>query len=278
MSSPRFDHRAATDIAELLRDAARTEIMPRFRRLAAGAVRTKTGPLDLVTDADEGAERVIAAGLAARFPGCLVVGEEGAAADPGLLARLAGADLAFVVDPVDGTANFAAGLPLFGSMIAAVLRGEVVAGWIHDPLGDDTAVALRGEGAWIEAPDGHRASLRVAPPEPIERMLGDLSWTYLPEPLRTRVASRQPRLAGTVGLRCAAHAYRMVAGGNLHLLLFNRLMPWDHAAGSLLHREAGGYAAGFDGQPYSPLRHTGGLICAPDLASWEEARATLLDA
>lgn len=276
---PRFDRRVATDIAELLREAARTEIMPRFRRLAAGAVRTKTGPLDLVTDADEEAERVIAAGLRARFPGCLVVGEEGAAADPDLLGRLADADLAFVVDPVDGTANFASGLPLFGSMVAAVLKGEVVAGWIHDPLGDDTAVALRGEGAWIESPaGGGRSPLRVASPAPLGRMLGDLSWTYLPEPLRGRVASRLPLLAGAVGLRCAAHAYRQVAGGHLHLLLFNRLMPWDHAAGWLLHREAGGYAASFDGQPYSPLRHGGGLICAPDAASWREARTALLAA
>jgi fructose-1,6-bisphosphatase/inositol monophosphatase family enzyme len=276
--SPRlFDRQTATAVAELLRNAARAEIMPRFRRLAAGAVRSKTGPLDLVTDADEEAERVIAAGLAARFPGCLVVGEEGVAADPGLLGRLADADLAFVVDPVDGTANFAAGLPLFGCMAAAVLRGEVVAGWIHDPLGDDTAIALRGEGAWIEAPDGRQTPLRVAAPRPLERMVGDLSWTYLPEPLRSRVASRLPRLAGAVGLRCAAHAYRQVAGGHLQLLLFNRLMPWDHAAGWLLHREAGGYAAGFDGQPYSPLRHGGGLICAPDEASWKEARAELLD-
>jgi fructose-1,6-bisphosphatase/inositol monophosphatase family enzyme len=277
VSPPRFDGRTATDIAELLRDAARAEIMPRFRRLGAGDVRFKTGPLDLVTDADEAAERLIAAGLAARFPGCVVVGEEGAAADPALLDRLAEAELAFVVDPVDGTANFAGGLPLFGCMAAAIVRGEVVAGWIHDPLGDDTAVALRGEGAWIESPDGRRTPLRVAAPAPLERMLGDLSWTYLREPLRTRVASRLPLLAGAVGLRCAAHAYRMVASGHLHLLLFNRLLPWDHAAGCLLHREAGGYAAGFDGRPYSPLRHTGGLICAPNAACWEEIRAKLLE-
>ena len=278
MSPQRFDLRTATSVAELLREAALAEIMPRFRRLADGAVRSKTGPLDLVTDADEGAERIIAAGLAARFPGCLVVGEEGTAADPGLLGRLADADLAFVVDPVDGTANFAAGLPLFGCMVAAILRGEVVAGWIHDPLGEDTAIALRGEGAWIEpAGDGGRAPLRAAAPAPLERMVGDLSWSYLPEPLRTRVASRLPLLAGTVGLRCAAHAYRSVASGYLHLLLFNRLMPWDHAAGWLLHHEAGGYSAGFDGRAYSPLRHGGGLICAPDAVSWREARAKLLD-
>ncbi len=276
--SPPIDPQALADVAALLRDTAHAEIMPRFRHLSAGAVRSKSGPLDLVTDADEAAERAIAAGLAARFPGCLVVGEEGVAADPALLGRLGGADLAFVVDPVDGTANFAAGLPLFGCMAAAILRGEVVAGWIHDPLGDDTAVAVRGGGAWIETPDGARSPLRVAAPTPFGRMVGDVSWTYLDEPMRTRVASRLPRLAGTVGLRCAAHAYRAIAAGHLHLLLFNRLMPWDHAAGWLLHQEAGGYSAGFDGQPYSPLCNGGGLICTPDPASWSEARATLLEA
>ncbi|MDO9708642.1 inositol monophosphatase family protein [Paracraurococcus lichenis] len=273
----RFDQGAMQDVARLLRDAAMAEIMPRFRRLAAGAVRAKTGPLDLVTDADEAAERAIAAGLARRFPGCLVVGEEATAADPALLDRLCQADLAFVVDPVDGTANFAAGLPLFGSMAAAVVRGEVVAGWIHDPLGDDTAMALRGEGAWIEAPDGHRHDLRVAAPVPVAEMVGAFNWGYLPEPLKSRVTSRLPRIRASVTFRCAAHEYRMVAGGHAHALLYNRLMPWDHAPGWLLHREAGGYSARFDGSAYGPHVTGGGMIVAPDRASFEALRETLLD-
>ncbi|GGG29159.1 inositol monophosphatase [Caldovatus sediminis] len=276
---PRLDARAASDIAALLRAAARAEILPRFRRLAPEAVRAKTGPLDLVTDADEAAERAIEAGLAARFPGCLVVGEEAAAADPGVLARLRDAELAFVVDPVDGTANFAAGLPLFGCMAAAILRGEVVAGWIHDPVGDDTAVALRGEGAWVEDAEGRRvADLRVAEPVPVGRMVAAVSWAYLPAPLRARVPANLPRLAAAVQYRCAAHDYRLAAGGHIHAFLYHRLMPWDHAAGWLLHREAGGYAARFDGSAYTPLEHTGGLIGAPDRASWEAVRAALLEA
>ncbi len=274
----RFDHRLATDIAALIRDAARAEIMPRFRRLAPGSVRAKTGPLDLVTEADEAAERVIEAGLRRSFPGCLVVGEEATAADPSLLSGLAEAEVAFVVDPVDGTANFAAGVPLFGSMVAAFVRGEVVAAWIHDPLGDDTAVALRGEGAWIEDPEGRRLhDLCVAEGMPVSRMVGSVSWGYLPEPLKSRVTARLPRLAAAVGFRCAAHEYRLVAGGSAHLLVYNRLMPWDHAPGWLIHREAGGHAARFDGSPYDPARQTsGGLICAPDPASWREAHAALL--
>ena len=268
----------AREVAALLRDAARAEIMPRFRRLAPEAVRAKSGPLDLVTEADEAAERAITAGLVRRFPGCVVVGEEATAADAGLLTRLAGADLAFVVDPVDGTANFAAGLPLFGCMAAAYRRGEVVAAWIHDPLGDDTAAAIRGEGAWVEDAAGRRvADLRVAAPVPAARMVGAVSWGWLPEPLKSRVTARLPHLAATVGLRCAAHEYRLAAGGHLHLLFYNKLMPWDHAPGWLLHREAGGHAARFDGSAYDAAWHTsGGLLCAPDAASWEEARAVLL--
>lgn len=268
----------AADVAALLRDAARAEILPRFRRLAQGAVRTKSGPLDLVTDADEAAERVIEAGLTRLFPGCVVVGEEAAAADPSVMDRLADADLAFVVDPVDGTANFAAGLPLFATMAAAVVKGEVVGAWIHDPLGDDTAMALRGEGAWIADPEGrHMADLRVAAPVPVGQMLGAISWTYLPPPLRAQVTARFPRFAGVVGYRCAAHEYRWAAGGHGHVLFYNRLMPWDHLPGWLLHREAGGYSARFDGSDYRPIHRDGGLICAPDRQSWDAVRHALLD-
>lgn len=268
----------ASDVARLLRDAARAEIMPRFRRLAPDAVRAKTGPLDLVTEADEAAERVIEAGLAKLLPGCVVIGEEGTAADPALLDRLAGADCAVVVDPVDGTANFAAGVPLFGCMAALFLRGECVAGWIHDPLGDDTAIALRGEGAWVEDAEGRsHGALAVAAPAPVSDMVGAVSWGWMPEPLRARVPARLPRLAATVNFRCVAHEYRLAAGGHAHLLVYNKLMPWDHAPGWLLHAEAGGYAAQFDGRPYDPARaRSGGLICAPGRACWEAAHAALL--
>ncbi|WP_137127548.1 inositol monophosphatase family protein [Roseomonas sp. HF4] len=270
--------RHATEVATLLREAARAEILPRFRRLAQGEVRSKSGPLDLVTDADEAAERVIEAGLLRMFPGAVIVGEEAAAADEGVLDRLVGADLAFVVDPVDGTANFASGTPLFGCMAAAVVRGEVVGAWIHDPLGDDTAIALRGEGAWIADGEGrHMADLRVAAPVPVERMIVAVSWTYLKEPMRSQVAGRLARFAGVVGFRCAAHEYRLSASGHCHAQFYNRLMPWDHLPGWLIHREAGGYAARFDGSAYGPLHRDGGLIVTPDRHSWDAVRHALLD-
>jgi fructose-1,6-bisphosphatase/inositol monophosphatase family enzyme len=273
----RFDHRMATDVAALLRDATMAEILPRFRRLTAGAIRTKSSPMDLVTDADEAAERQITRDLLARFPGCVVVGEEASAADPSILGKLADAELAFVVDPVDGTSNFAAGVPLFGCMAAAIVKGEVVAGWIHDPLGNDTAIALRGEGAWIEHEEYGRTDLRVAAAVPIEEMIGAVSWTWMEEPLRSRVTSRLSRLASGVQFRCAAHEYRLVASGGAHLTLYNKLMPWDHLPGWLLHREAGGYSARFDGSEYLPTHTGGGLLLAPDKDSWQAIKTALLD-
>ena len=269
----------ATDLhvlATILRDAARAEILPRFRHLATGAVRHKTGPLDLVTDADEAAERFIGASLAARFPAAIVVGEEACSSAPALLARLADADLAFVVDPVDGTANFAAGLPLFGVMAAAIRRGEVIAAAIHDPVGDDTAFALRGAGAWLETPDGDRSDLRVAASAPVDEMAGNVSWRFMPEPQRHTVCGNLPRLGESWDYRCAAHEYRMAAAGHCHFLVFNRLLPWDHAPGWLLHREAGGFSARLDGSDYTPTATDGGLICAPDRASWQVLHDTLL--
>jgi fructose-1,6-bisphosphatase/inositol monophosphatase family enzyme len=70
----------------------------------------------------------------------------------------------------------------------------------------------------------------------------------------------------------------MVAAGSTHVLMFNRLLPWDHAPGWLLHREAGGYSARFDDTPYLPVHASGGIICAPDRASWHAVRAALLPA
>ena len=270
--SDRFD---IHELNGLLRRAAAAEIMPRFRNLAPGAVRTKSSPLDLVTDADLAAEAMIGAELHARYPGALIVGEEAAADDPGLLDGLDDADLTFVIDPVDGTANFAAGLPLFGVILAVLRRGEVVAGIIYDPVGDDSAIALRGEGAWLEDASGNRTDLRVAPRAATKAMIGSLSWRFFPRAERPAILTAAARFGGNFDFRCAAHHYRMIASGACHFMLYHRLLPWDHAAGWLLHREAGGYAAMLDGRDYRPSILDGGYLCAPDPECWHELAGIL---
>jgi fructose-1,6-bisphosphatase/inositol monophosphatase family enzyme len=260
----------------LLRRAGQREVMPRFRRLGAESIRTKSGPLDLVTDADLAAEAMIARALRRRFPGCLVVGEEAASADPTLLRQLDGATLAFVVDPIDGTANYAAGLPVFATMAAAICDGQVVASCIHDPVLDESCLALAGQGAWAESPLNGPRDLQVSAPMPFAEMTGFVSWRFLPEPRRSRVMRNLLGLRAAWDFRCAAQHYRLIAGGQCDFSFYNRLLPWDHAPGWLLHKEAGGFAARFDGSDYSPLSTAGGLICAPDEASWRTLRDGLL--
>ncbi len=263
-------------VLALLRIVSAGEIMPRFKHLAAADVRTKSGPLDPVTVADEAAERALTAGLRALFGGADVIGEEAVAANPALLNRLRAPGKVWVIDPIDGTANYASELPLFGVMLALVEADEVLAGFIHDPVSGDTAVAMAGGGAWMVAPDGTRRRMRVAAPAPVAQMTGSISWRYMRQPLRAQVMSRLDRLAGVTDYRCAAHQYRMLAGGHCHMQMFRRLYPWDHAAGFLLHREAGGYARRFDGSGYLPSETEGGLLLAPDAASWLALEEALL--
>jgi fructose-1,6-bisphosphatase/inositol monophosphatase family enzyme len=270
-----FSSKDAVRVGDIMAKAAQAEIMPRFRTLSADQVKQKSSSFDLVTEADEAAEKAISKQLAAAFPGSVIIGEEAAAKDPDIVSGIAEAELAFIIDPIDGTKNFVAGLPLFGSMIAATVRGEIVFGAIHDPICEDTAFALRGEGAWREGRHRACADLKVAAPVPLARMDGIISTSFLPEPLRSTVNGNLARIGLTGSLHCAAHEYRLAASGHRHLLLYNKLMPWDHAAGWLLHREAGGFSARFDGSAYKATLQTGGLLCAPDQESWQLARAAL---
>ena len=267
----------ARTLAAILREAAQAEILPRFRGEIPQAVRQKTSRLDLVTDADEAAEAAVAAALRRAFPGCAVVGEESSGRDPALFDALTAADLAFVVDPIDGTKNFSAGLPLFGVMAAALRRGEIVAGVILDPIRDDWAIALKGGGAWIENGRERLTDLRgAATPSLALEMSGIVSWLFFPEPLRAHVTANLSRVAGAVDYRCAAHQYRSLAAGHYDFALYGKAMPWDHAPGVLIYAEAGGRTAFLDGEPYTVGRRSGGLLCAPDEERWLVLRDALV--
>lgn len=270
-----FTRHDAVIVGKILAEVARAEIMPRFNGSLASSTREKSSTFDVVTDADEAAEREIARRLLQLYPGALVIGEEAAGRDPDVLSRIATAELAFIIDPIDGTKNFSSGVPLFGVMLAATVRGEVVMGIIHDPVCDDTSFAVRGGGAWRQGADLIDKEMKVALPVPVNQMHVVAGTNFLPEPMRSTVVRNLPKVAMNFWMRCAAHEYRMAAAGHCHALVYNKLMPWDHAAGWLIHKEAGGYSAHFDGSPYKPDHLTGGLICAPDQSSWGLLRDVL---
>lgn len=263
-------------LGECVREAARAEIMPRFRNLGDTDVSEKTSATDLVTQADLLAEHRITAALKERFPSALVVGEEAYDADKSVVPALADAELAFVIDPVDGTFNFAAGLPVFGTMLAVTVRGETVAGIIHDPALGDTVTAIKGAGAFLVRQDGQSSRLKVAEPAALNQMVGGMSWGHMEEPDRSRICANMAKARMTFAFNCSAYEYWMVASGKLHFIGHAKLMPWDHLAGVLAHQEAGGHTAKFDGTPYRPGETVGGIISAPDEESWQLIRREIV--
>ena len=225
-------------LANLLQEAAVREILPRFRNLGEGDVRMKSEAIDLVTEADEAAERLIRDGVAEIMPGALFIGEEAVAADPALLGRLAGADLAVVVDPIDGTFNFASGLALFGVMLSVVSKGETVAGLIYDPIGNDWAIVEKGSGSWMCKPDGSQEQMFMRPSQPLEQMIGIANTGFFDLEMRRKILSNLAEVRLFTSYRCAAHEYRLLGQGHMDFAMYNKLMPWDHLGGALMMQEA----------------------------------------
>jgi fructose-1,6-bisphosphatase/inositol monophosphatase family enzyme len=248
--------------------------MPRFRALHPENVREKNSAIDLVTDADEAAERFIKAESVKLFPDATFIGEESVAANPALLNSLGEMDLAIVVDPIDGTANFAAGMPLFAVMASVVAKGETIAGILYDPLGRDFLLAAKGGGAFFDR-KGNRARIHVAGSVEVENMVGTGSVNMFPPGERRQIFRNLAEVRVFANYRNAGHEYWAMATGHLHFCFYKRLMPWDHLAGSLVVQEAGGYVRRLDGSPYRVTDLEGGLLAATDKRSWRALQETL---
>ena len=175
-------------VSTIIREVAEAEILPRFRCLAAADVREK-GPGDLVTVADEESERQLTRRLMELVPNSAVIGEEAVAVDQKVLDRIFDDAPVWIIDPVDGTSNFASGKPAFGVIVAYARRGETVAGWIHDPLGKRMAVAMKGEGAWSGSD-----RLRTAPAASLQDMSGVLSSRYFDKETRDHLDQQSNNL------------------------------------------------------------------------------------
>ena len=251
-------------VTALLCEAADEHVLPWFQWLEAHDIGTKSGPEDLVTAADLACEAFLTKQLGDILPEARIVGEEAVANDRTILETLDAPGYVWVIDPVDGTHNFAHGKAAFAIIVALVKDGALEAGWINVPLQRKTIVAARGAGAYC----GEKR-LHVAQPAPLDEMRAVLyvGAKRFPE-LYARVKEVRPQLGPRSFSRSAGMEYVHMAEGRVHYAMFTRELPWDHAAGSLIHREAGGYAAYLDGAPYAPVEETKPLLLAPDLETW----------
>ncbi|MBV8391745.1 MAG: inositol monophosphatase [Alphaproteobacteria bacterium] len=244
-------------VAELMHETAAAELLPRFRNLAKDEVREKR-PGDFVTVADVASEQRLATGLAKILPGVMVVGEEAVENDPGLIALIGRpGESCWIVDPLDGTANFAAGRDRFAMIVCLVHDRMTVGGWILDVPNDRLAVALRGEGVML---DGRSVKAGGA----AERPKGLVGYRIRKEFERQLSERQRARLGELSTLNCAGREYIELLSGGYDFNLYRMTKPWDHAAGALMMEEAGGRALRFNGQAYRPADPIeSGIISAP---------------
>ena len=259
-------------VVAAIREAAEEDILPRFQRLERHEISEKN-PGEVVTIADIEAELRLTRLLLEIVPGSAVVGEEAVSKDPDILKRLQGGGPAWLVDPVDGTGNFAEGRPVFAIVVCYLVDGVARAGWIHDPCANKTAVAMAGEGGWY---DGER--LKPAAPVPFEQMVGTLNYSWFPHERREAVRRAARRFKDICSYRCAAHDYLALARGKKHFSLYRRLWPWDHAAGVLLLAEAGGRTTRLDGRPYRATGREEGILSVSAPESWDQIKNLLIPA
>ncbi len=251
-----------SSVTAIMRRAAEVAILPRYRSLEAHHVREKAAD-DFVTIADSESEAILAEGLAALLPDAAIVGEEAAHSDPGLTRKLGDA-LCWIIDPLDGTNNFAAGNPPFGIIVALAEAGETIAGWIYNPLTGRCCRAERGGGAFVDDQLVHSAGSGLA--KPVVAMTFGLIEAERAAAMRSFF---EPRCTFAENPRCAAEQYARIGLGQNDIAFFHRTFAWDHAAGVLFLNEAGGKAARYDGSPYRTNDDKIGLLAASTPALWD---------
>ena len=252
-------------VEALIRETLELFIMPRFDRLLPGEISEKQAN-DFVTIADTEAEQHMTPRLTALLPGSHVLGEEAASRNPDLLRLLESDDLLWLVDPIDGTRSFMAAQSGFAVIIALVRAGEILGGWIHQPIGE----------RWVHVERGAGVTTSAATMTPRAGMSG-FFLGRAPDGARSRDSAAAANIDARLHPGSGAIAFIDLAMDDVDLAYFARGWPWDHAAGALIAHEKGGVANFLvDAARYTPRRWNQPLLVARDQGSWDLTRDALI--
>ena len=250
------------EVALILREVARTIVLPKFRSLAANEIAEKSAPGDFVTVADQDAEAAISAKLR-EVEDCPVLGEESVDDEPDLMSLVHTAGSLWIVDPIDGTGNFVRGSDRFALMVAYVRDGAVCSGWIYQPVPDllfaaDDGVATR-----------NGVPFRRDPASPNLSELS-VSASYKMPPAAYAAVRKHSAAFGRFGYgtQAAGWEYPCIAAGHRDVAIYRRTLPWDHAPGAAILRAAGGVVRRWDGTDYQIGDGKKGIVAACDEMTW----------
>jgi fructose-1,6-bisphosphatase/inositol monophosphatase family enzyme len=260
-------------VAALLRAAGEQFVMPRFQKLQASDIKTKTSDTDLVTIVDHETEAWLTPRLAALKP-VPVIGEEAASMSKSDL-PVGESGFAWTLDPLDGTRNFVRGKPAFCSMVALLLNGRPIQSWIWQPLGRRLFYAAADRGAYCIDDAGERRLYCKAQAADITKLAGTGNVAGLDEPQKSRVKAKLTQLAGRHFNGSAGIQACMIVEGAADFMMHGRATAWDHAPVDLLCREAGGFAAGLEYGQRFHLGLDGPFMAASSKAGWDCVRAAI---
>jgi myo-inositol-1(or 4)-monophosphatase len=244
-------------IRDLLIKIGHDEQMSRFEHIDS----RKKDDGSLITDADIRSQRLIRQALAERWPEAAFLGEEMSEAEQQQAMAVNGAPL-WVLDPLDGTTNYAAGIPFFGISLALIEQGEIRFGMVYDPCREECFWAERGKGAWL---NGEPLRLQVDESS-LAECVAVIDYKRLSNDIACALVSRPPfrsqRSLGSVALE-----WCWLAAGRCRLYLHGGQKLWDYAAGRLIHLEAGGAVVGEDLHPHGLKSREAVAAVSPSLLS-----------
>jgi len=250
----------------IIRQVANEEILPRFNRISY--VVKNDG--SLLTEADLSADKRIRESLAESYPEIAFLSEEMDAGKQESL--LKSSKQLWCLDPLDGTSNFAAGIPLFATSLALFVDGEVRIGITYDPVRDEMFSAVKGQGAYL---NGELLKC-ISSGFELNKSIGIVDFKRLKPELAQRLLKLAPYKSQR-NLGSCVLEWAWMAANRGHLYLHGGMKLWDLAAGTLILEEAGGYACTLDDEPvFKHSMQPRSVIISPDKALYEAWKTYLM--
>ena len=252
-------------VSELIMQVSEEIILPRHKKLTSIDISEKKHG-ELVTIADTETEQWLSTELKNLLPNSVFIGEEDTYVNQESFKVLEEDNPVWIIDPIDGTNNFASGSNIFAVIVALVYKREVVAGWIYEPLNKTLAQTELGSGVFIGTQrisfDMHVQSKNLT--------------GVAPQKLFDKANNNKIHIKKVYKPNCAGHEYIQLLLGERHFTAYTRLRAWDHAAGVLMINEAGGCSALLDGRDYQVTISIGNLLSTCNKESWDIVQSILV--